>query len=402
MLFRSPSSGAARLLAVVFAITTVLLAAALAATWSYTYRLYKASTPPPPPLLQALGPNVGSVSPLQVDYRLDVPGRGEIFPALSGGRAADYWPAAVLTISNSSDRPMAQVVSAEIPGWSLRTEHTLIVGARSSQRLDISPELLPRAYDNQEMRRATLDVYVRGPQGAAEYFQRRPLYLHSASDLYWGRSFSNAQFIARWVTPHDPAVLRLVAAAKRYATNGRLPGYNPPVGTHFSPARQVRSQAEAVFEALKRSGISYVSSIYTFGNFTSAAQRIRLPEETLTLSTANCIDVSVAFASAIENLGMDPVVVVVPGHAFTGVRLAPQSQERLYLDLTVLPKGNFQQAITRAQKWMKTTPADRVLVIDIAAARALRIYPIPIPQPERRPNVAQSSLAERSSTGSAQ
>src|SRR5439155_25830331 len=122
MLFRSPSSGAARLLAVIFAITTVLLAAALAATWSYTYKLYKASTRRPPPLLQALGPNVGSVSPLQVDYRLDVPGRGEIFPALSGGRAADYWPAAVLTISNSSDRPLAQAVSAEIPGWSLRTE----------------------------------------------------------------------------------------------------------------------------------------------------------------------------------------------------------------------------------------------------------------------------------------
>jgi hypothetical protein len=209
--------------------------------------------------------------------------------------------------------------------------------------------------------------------------------------LYWGRTFGNAQYIARWVTPHDPAVLRLVAAAKRYAVNGRLPGYHQPAGTRSSLAQQVRSQALAVFDALKHSGISYVNSIYTFGDFASAAQRIRLPEETLTLSTANCIDVSVAFASAMENLGMDPIVVIVPGHAFAGVRLGSQSQERLYLDLTVFPKGTFAQAIRRAENWLKKTPPDHVLVIDIAAARALRIYPIP--QPNRQANLAQSATA---------
>src|SRR6185437_9710346 len=110
----------------------------------------------PPPLLQALHPLAGPVSPLQVSYKLDLPGRGEIFPALTAGRPADYWPVAVLSISNASERPVAQTVSAQIPGWTARAQHSLIIGPHSTQNLQISPELLPRAFANQEFRRAML------------------------------------------------------------------------------------------------------------------------------------------------------------------------------------------------------------------------------------------------------
>lgn len=378
MLFRSVSLRTARLLAAGFALATFVLAAALAGSWLYVYRyVSREATPAPPPMLQALHPLAGAVSPLQVSYKLDLPGRGEIFPALTGGRPADYWPVAILTISNASDRPLAQTVSAQIPGWSARAQHSLILGPHSTQTLRISPELLPRAFANQEFRRASLDVRAASPQGAEHFFQRRTVFLHSAYDLYWGKSFSNAQFIARWVTPHDPSVLRLVAEARRYIRNGRLPGYGGSQRIDVAP--QVRSQALAIFQALKRSGVSYVTSIYTFGNFTSDAQRIRLPQETLTLDTANCVDVSVAFASAVENLGMDPAIIIVPGHAFAGVRLGPESPQWLYLDLTVLPRGTFQQALARARHWLEKTPPSQVLTVDVAAARALRIYPIPVP-----------------------
>lgn len=394
MLFRSVSQRAARLLAGLFALTTFLLAGALAGSWLYVYSyVSREGAPPPPPLLQALHPLAGVVSPLQVNYRLELPGRGEIFPALTAGRPADYWPVAILTISNASERPVAQTVSAQIPGWSGRAQHSLIVGPHSTQDLRISPELLPRAFANQEFRRATLEVRVSSPQGPEQYLQRRTVFLHSAYDLYWGRSFSNAQYIARWVTPHDPAVLRLVAQARRYIRNGRMRGYGS--GEKMDVAPQVRAQAMAVFQALKRSGISYVTSIYTFGDFTGEAQRIRLPQETLTLDTANCIDVSVAFASAIENLGMDPAIVIVPGHAFAGVRLGPESAGWLYLDLTVLPRGTFQQALARAEHWLKKTPPNQVLTVDVAAARALRIYPIP--SSERETAVTSRAAGETSS-----
>jgi hypothetical protein len=59
------------------------------------------------------------------------------------------------------------------------------------------------------------------------------------------------------------------------------------------------------------------------------------------------------------------------------VRLGPQSQDVLYLDLTVLPKGTFERAIQRAQGWMRKTPPNQILTVDIAAARMLNIYPMP-------------------------
>jgi len=372
----------ARKLAVLFFVTSLLLSGALAGTWWYTYRLLQSINPAPPEPLPKLMP-AAPVSPLQVRYQLDLPGRGEIFPALAASNPSDYWPVAVLSIANTSNRPLLQTISAEIPDWSRRSSKSVVIGSHETRTVYINPELLPQAYQNAEIRRALLEVRASNPENFPGYSQTRPVYLHSVSDLYWGAKFSNSQFIARWVTPHDPAVIRLVSSARKYVARGRLAGYNLAGNSPERLATQVRSEARAVFEAMRNIGISYVDSIFTFGNFTADAQRVRLPRETLMLSSANCIDVSVAFASAMENLGMDPVIVIVPGHAFTGVRLAPDSQEILYLDLTVLPGGSFERARQRAEYWLKKAPPDQVLVIDIAAARALGIYPIPEPVAQR-------------------
>jgi len=375
----------ARRLAALFGATSFLLAFALGGSWYYMYKLLQATEPPAPEPV-AVGPVVvESSSPWQVRYELNVPGRGEIFPALESGNASDYWPVAILNVSNASDHPVLRSVVAEIPGWSARNEQTLVLPPHSTRKLDVTPELLPRAYDNAEMRRVMLYLRVLDGAGESQFAQRRTVYLHSTSDLFWGNKFANAQFIARWVTPHDPTVLRLVSQARAYAPNGRMPGY----GNGNEAVRLAKQQAFQIFQALKRSRLSYVSSIFTFGDFARQAQRIRLPEETLSLNTANCIDVSVAFASAVENLDMDPVIVILPGHAFTGLRLGRNSQERLYLDLTVLPNGTFQEAMGRAQRWLKKTPPSQVVVVDIAAARALKIYPIP--EPPRDIHVTQST-----------
>lgn len=321
------------------------------------------------------------VSPLLVRYQLDIPSGGEIFPALAGGGPSDYWPMAVLTIANTSPQSLVETVMAEIPGWSRSSIQTVTLGPHQTQIVRLDPELLSNAYENAEIRRATLQVHAeaRGSLGFDEgYNQTRAVFLHSVSDFYWGRKFANAQYIARWVTPHDPAVIQLVSTARSYVPRGRLAGYELPAKSAApTVADQVQSEARAIFAAMQHLGISYVDSISTFGNFKSTAERVRLPHETLATNSANCIDMSVAFASAVENLGMDPVIVLVPGHAFTGVRFARGSSRILYLDLTVLPDGSFDHAVARAQHWIDTTPKALVNVIDIAAARAARIYPLP-------------------------
>jgi hypothetical protein len=368
------SGRTARILAWVFLSTTIGLCAALVWAWIFVSKL--ALKPlPDPPLPAKMQISSGPASPLQMQYQLNLPGRGEIFPALNGSQAADYWPVATLSVSNTSSKAVLQIISAEVRGWSAGLRQTAVIGPHEVRTFNLDPELLGKAYENGEIHPAVLVVEVEDPATGHTFAQQRPVFIHSASDLFWGRKFANAQLLARWVTPHEDKVLQLISRAERLVPGGRLRGYNPVASGDM--AGQVRAQAAAVFRAMRRSGISYVSSIYTFGNYPGETQRIRLPRETLELSNANCIDVSVAFASALENLGMKPVVVIVPGHAFTGVRLGPNSQDILYLDLTVLPGGTFAAAESRAQAWLKKTPQSEVLTVDIGAARSLGIYPMP-------------------------
>src|ERR1044071_1523043 len=365
----------ARVLAWLFFLTTVGLAGTLAWGWMFVSRL--ALKPlPEPPLPAKMQATSGPASPLQIQYQLNMPGRGEIFPALAGAQAADYWPLATLSIANTATKPVLQIITAEVRGWSGELRETAVIGPHEVRTFNLDPELLPKAYDNGEIHPATLVVEFQDPATGHTFAQQRPVFIHSASDFFWGRKFANAQLLARWVTPHDDKVLQLVARAERLVPGGRMRGYNLVAGVDLYA--QVRAQAAAIFQAMRRSGISYVSSIYTFGNYPGETQRIRLPRETLELSNANCIDVSVAFASAMENLGLKPVIVIVPGHAFTGVRLGPNSQDILYLDLTVLPRGTFAAAIARAHAWLKKTPPNEVLTVDIGAARSLGVYPMPV------------------------
>ena len=353
----------------------IALGIALGVSWSYARKLEESANQPLIVRERAEATAL-PVSPLLMRYQLELPGRGEIFPALTVGAPAEYWPVGILTLTNDSEHPVMQVVSTEVVDWSLHQEQTLILGAHESRQMRLSPTLLPDAYRNQEIRRASFNVRVADERGDALFAQTRPVLVHSSNDIYWGQRFSNAQFVARWVTPHDPAVLNVISDARRFSPNGRLAGYLNPPKTPTGLDSQIRMQANALFRALSRSGISYVSSIYTFGEHADDAQRIRLPRETLSLNNANCMDVSVVFASAMENLGMKPVIVIIPGHAFTGIKLGENSQQILYLDLTVLPHGTFQQAIERAQGWLKKTPPEQVLTVDVAAARAMGIYPM--------------------------
>lgn len=374
MVFSGLSAKVARVLAFIFLMTTVALGGTLVSGWLFVRKL--ALTPIAEPDLPAkMHPATSPASPLQIQYQLNLPGRGEIFPALADGKATDYWPLAVLSIANTASKPVLQVITAQVRGWSAELRQTAVIGPHEVRTFNLDPELLADAYQNGEIRQATLVVEVADPGSGHTFAQQRPVFLHGSSDLYWGRKFANAQLLARWVTPHDDAVLQLVSRAEKIIPGGRLRGYNQVPGRNLEA--QVRAQAEAVFRALKQSRITYVSSIYTFGNYPGETQRIRLPRETLSLNNANCIDVSVVFASAMENLGMQPVIVIVPGHAFVGVRLAPGSQQVLYLDLTVLPEGTFRAAIKRAEGWFSKTPQAEVLTVDIGAARSLGVYPLP-------------------------
>ena len=305
-----------------------------------------------------------------VRFALELAKGGELFPALAAVDGG-YHPLATLSITNAAARSAAQTVSAEIPGWSLRAEQTVVLAPGETRSLRLQPELLPRAFENDLPQHAVLEVRAVAAGAGTLFSERRALRLHGGGEIDWGLDFANAGLSARWVTPHDATVLELVSQARRYVPRGRLAGYAENGGRE-AVVRHVRAQAAAIYRVLQHHGIGCAAGASNLPE----AQRIRLPPETLRGSGTSCLDLSVVFASAIENLGMQPLLVVAPDHALAGVRLEQGSDEVLYLDLSLLPTREFEAAAAAGSRWLAGTPRDQVLLVDVSAARARGVYPL--------------------------
>src|SRR5262249_2462505 len=117
----------AHALAWMFLLTTIGLAVALGWSWRFFYKL--ALKPlPDPPLPARMQASSGPASPLQIQYQLNMPGRGEIFPPLARALLADAWPLALLSIANTASQPVVQILSAEVLGWSAELRQTAVIG----------------------------------------------------------------------------------------------------------------------------------------------------------------------------------------------------------------------------------------------------------------------------------
>jgi hypothetical protein len=306
---------------------------------------------------------------------------GEIFPALANYaalRTPERRPFGVVSveISNSSGAVLKQRVTVEVPGWSDREIQMVELAAGEHRTLHFAPTFFTRLFRNREIVAATAAVHVTNPSGHVVYETTVPVHLRSVDDMYWGRDFSYSQHIASWVTPHDPAVERLLAAAKERMPGRRLAGYEQKK-TPLQQEQSTRAQMRAVYEALQGSGLSYVKSSVTFGENTDFTQRVRMPGESLRQGSANCIDGVVTYASIFENLGLDPMVILVPGHAYVGVRAARGSQKFLFLETSLTGRASFDASMTAAERGLQNTPQKDVLKIGITEARGQGVYPMP-------------------------
>src|SRR3954469_7955536 len=269
-------------------------------------------------------------------YRIEVGLEGEVFPAFANYASLQRpeerrWGTIAVTITNSTDTALRNRITVKVPGWSDEEIQIAEMGAGERRTFLFAPTFLTRFFRNHEIAAATALVTATDMGGRQIFTGTAPVRLRAVGDMFWGTNFKYAPFIASWVTPHDPQVEQILAAAKEYMPGRRLPGYE----LSKSAAAQERStflQAKAIYQALQGSGLSYVKSSMTFGGNEGWSERVRTPRQSLEQRSANCIDSAVMYASLFENLDMQPVVVVVPGHAYVGVRVAPGSNRYLYIE----------------------------------------------------------------------
>ena len=73
-------------------------------------------------------------------------------------------------------------------------------------------------------------------------------------------------------------------------------------------------EAQAIYLALHDWGITYqnppAGGLYP--------QRIRMPEEVLKDKKGTCLDLAILYCACLEEVGFNPILVLIDGHAFAG------------------------------------------------------------------------------------
>jgi hypothetical protein len=114
-------------------------------------------------------------------------------------------------------------------------------------------------------------------------------------------------------------------------------------------------------------------------------QHLKYGRDVLRSRSGTCVNLSILYASACEAAGLDPFIVVVPGHAFAGVKL-PKSGLPVFIETTGCGGGTketsmtFTQARESAYKtYLKWTEAGLIQEADIRTMRRDGVTPPELP-----------------------
>ncbi len=136
----------------------------------------------------------------------------------------------------------------------------------------------------------------------------------------------NPEMLVAFVMPHCDEIRRLQSdTAKCLEQNtgdAALCGYQVD-------RKRVARICEAMFDALRSRSIRYAEHPAHYG---LAGQKIRLPREIMEYKLATCMDTTLLFASLSEACGLNPVIVLVRGHALVGVMLEDRHLSQVAVD----------------------------------------------------------------------
>ena len=222
----------------------------------------------------------------------------------------------------------------------------------------------------------------------------------------WGGLASLPEILAAFVVPNHPGIEHVLRGAanvlEAWTGDPSLNGYESR-----SP-RRAYMMAAAVYVALQKLDLTYINPP---ASFESDGQRVRLPHRILDSQMGTCLDVALLAAGCLEQAGLNPLILLVHGHAFVGVWLReecfPESasddglrirkrvelNELLVFDptaVTARPMYPFDRAVTEGKRRLDSLETF-LCAIDVQRARKGQIRPLPVrsitkPGPEDTPD----------------
>jgi hypothetical protein len=169
----------------------------------------------------------------------------------------------------------------------------------------------------------------------------------------------NTWLFAAYVNEDDPLIDTILKEALESATVEKIGfgdynsfgGYQDIDGDEDT-SMEVSLQVLAVWSVFQRHNIKY-SNITTTStrNQNLATQYVRTLQESFENSQANCVDGTVLFASVLRKLGIDPFLVLIPGHMFLGYDLNKSGDLSGFLETTMLGNVSLSK-YTNDDSWL--------------------------------------------------
>lgn len=244
-------------------------------------------------------------------------------------------------------------VTCRIEGYSAPAIDTVELIDRTPRDFDLLPTLFPADIAAvTELTSATVSALVEDlDSGKVEVHRTSriwllarttaPLWVHDPST---GDRVDLTPYLGAFVTPNAPEIIGFLRTVADKHPDRRLVGYQ-------GSSEVVEPQVQAMFEALRDIGVTYVNSVIAFDpEEGTASQRIRLPRESLHDRTANCLDGVVLVASLLEAMSLNPALVLVPGHAFASWETWPNSGEWRHLETTMIGSHGYEAASRRGDQ----------------------------------------------------
>jgi len=203
------------------------------------------------------------------------------------------------------------------------------------------------------------------------------------------------EMLSAFVTPNHPDIAKIIIRASAILQNWTgSPSFDEYQSKN--PDR-VKKQMAAIYEAIAELNLVYCT---VPASFEESGQRVRMCDSIFKQRMANCLDISLLYASCLEAVGIHPIIIIVKGHAFVGGWLVDESfpdsvnddvslltkriangiDEMVLVEGTFMNAGNsagFDVAVQSAgYKLMKED--DFILFIDIRRARFSGIRPLPL------------------------
>ncbi len=271
------------------------------------------------------------------------------------------------------------VVRVEIPGFTQKFEQKVEI-TKAETEINVHPPLLSDAISQlNSSKDAQLIITVEDADtGELEVQDTLDVTLYSRYDMQWYDEYDNSyvENILAWMTPEAPEVSRLLRAAAdsaAYLTDGELDsivGYQ--YASDWNEAQITYVQAAALMHALAtQMNVKYIME--PFSATDTSLQRVKTPAQVINEEGGLCAETSLVIASALQAMGMHPVLILPPGHMHVAVETWYGSGEYIYIETTALTEAANEDfdsvlAYLDPDQWDNYLNQEGYIVIDCALA----------------------------------